>query len=154
MKHNKNKPTFNHLKAIATFINITDDSKTAPLKPDPHILHDPDQNVDLARLDGHTITLWRDGRCESHFKVTSLGATPSGITAARSLYEFLDSENKTIDRWDDGVFPVDCGVINEPRHRKGRYDGNLYDRIEHVKYPVPGTWEWCATDNDDSNIPT
>ncbi|KAF2423613.1 hypothetical protein [Bacillus subtilis] len=154
MKHN-NKPTFNHSKAIATFINITDDSKTAHLEPDPHILHDPDKNVDLARLDGHRITIWKDGRCESEFKVTSLGATPSGIvTAARSVYEFLDSENKTINRWDDGIFPVDCGVINEPRHRKGRYDGNLYDRIDHVEYPVPGTWEWCATNNGDSNITT
>ncbi|MGQ8967398.1 hypothetical protein [Bacillus subtilis] len=151
MKHNKNKPTFNHSKTIGTFRNVTDDSKTAYLQPDPHILHN---NMDLARLDGHRITIWKDGRCESHFKVTSLGAMPSGITAARSVYEFLDSENKTINRWEDGIFPVDCGVINEPRHRKGRYDSNLYDRIAHVEFPVPGTWEWCDDDDDDSNITT
>lgn len=153
MKHNKNKQPFNHSKTIAEFLNITNNSKTAHLQPDPHTLYDDEKKINLARIDSHTITIWRDGRCESHFKVTSLGATPSGIiTGARSLYEFLDSENRTIDRWDDGIFPVDCGVINENRYRKGRYDGNLYDKIEHVEYPVPGTFEWCITDDDSNSI--
>ncbi|MEK4059272.1 MULTISPECIES: hypothetical protein [Paenibacillus] len=122
--------------------------KTAPLEPDPHILHDDDQNLDLARLDGHEITIWEDGTCESSFKVTSLGAEPEGIYSATLVYHFLDSANREIGKWNEGIFPVSCGTMNEPRNPRGSYDGSLYDRIAHVECPVEGTWVWCASDDD------
>lgn len=126
--------------------------KTASLIPDPHILHDDDQKLDLARLDGHKITIWEDGTCESNFKVTSLGAEPGGILPATLVYHFLDSENREIAKWNEGTFPVTCGTMNEPHHPRGNYNGSLYDRIAHVECPVEGTWLWCANDDDEDEI--
>jgi hypothetical protein len=108
-------------------------SKTANLRPDPHILYDPDKMLKLARMNGHKITIRTDGTCESYFIVTSLGATPNSIGAARLVYNFIDEDSKTIGRWDVGVCPVECGVMKEPRNPKGRYDGNLYERIVAVE---------------------
>ncbi|MGP3788541.1 hypothetical protein [Paenibacillus sp. 1A_MP2] len=121
-------------------------SKTSHLFPDPHILHDLDNQLDLARIDGHHITIRDDGTCESYFKVTSLGATP---VTARLIYEFIDSNNSTIGRWDAGKFPVDCGVMNQQNNPSGNYNGSLYDRIVAVECPVPGTWVWCDGGNDE-----
>ncbi|PLR87233.1 hypothetical protein [Bacillus sp. V33-4] len=149
-KNSKGSKMFTNSRSSSRkFMEVEARSKTAHLQPDPHILHDDDKDLDLARIDGHKITIRENGTCESFFKVTSLGATPSGIYAAKLVYHFLDSDNNKIGKWDYGRFPVDCGDINVRRNPTGRYDGNLYDQIVDVICPVEGTWEWCDGDEDE-----
>ncbi|GIP57887.1 hypothetical protein [Paenibacillus woosongensis] len=118
-------------------------SKHAVLKPNPHILKDDEKNIELARIDDHHIWIYDDGNCVSQFKVTSLGATPHSPNEAKAVYVFLDSQNKEVGRWDAGTFPCNCGDNQAQRTLKGQYNGNLYDIIMDVEFPVPGDFVRC-----------
>ncbi|MDF2568237.1 MAG: hypothetical protein K0R90_1693, partial [Oscillospiraceae bacterium] len=58
---------------------------------------------------------------------------PYSVGTARLAYNFIDENSNTIGRWEVGAFPVECSVTKEPRNPKGKYDGNLYERIVAVE---------------------
>ncbi|MBB6730961.1 hypothetical protein [Cohnella zeiphila] len=117
--------------------------KHAKLSPDPHILKDVEKNIELARIDGHSIWIYTDGKCISEFKITSLGSTPHSPGEATAYYVFLDKNNNKIASWDAGVLPLNCGDNQVPRRLEGTFDASKYNDIVDVTFPVPGNFVLC-----------
>jgi hypothetical protein len=119
-------------------------TKHAVLKPNPHILEDLNSHIKLARIDNHEIWLNEDGSFTSSLSVTSLGYAPLlDNDTARSIYIFLDGNEKEIARYDCGIFPCKCGDKEAMRTQSGRVEASVYNNVAYVDYPVPGNWTSC-----------